>query len=175
MMRRRELLLAGLPVLGQPAAGPVLAIGGRRELLVDEYLLESMRGAELRLATPVEKEIVLRLDRPHEGPFSAYFTVLHDEGLYRVYYRGVRDAGRDGRPGEVTCYAQSKDGVHFEKPDDNVILRGQPPFSHNFCPFIDGNPKGGARYKALSGLGSTGMALATLIGSAEVVSGGGVA
>jgi len=157
MMRRRELLWAGLPLMGQVAAGPVLALGGRRELFVDDYLLEWTRGAELRLATPVEKEIVLRLDRPHEGPFSAYFTVLHDEGLYRVYYRGVRDAGRDGRPGEVTCYAQSKDGVHFEKPDDNVILRGQPPFSHNFCPFIDRNPKGGARYKALSGLGSSGL------------------
>jgi hypothetical protein len=157
MMRRRELLWAGLPLMGQVAAGPVLALGGRRELFVDDYLLEWTRGAELRLATPVEKETVLRLDRPHEGPFSAYFTVLHDEGLYRVYYRGVRDAGRDGRPGEVTCYAQSKDGIHFEKPDDNVILRGQPPFSHNFCPFIDRNPKGGARYKALSGLGSSGL------------------
>lgn len=116
-----------------------------------------MRGAELRLGIPEAREIALRLDRAHEGPFSAYFTVLHDDARYRLYYRGVREAGRDGRPGESTCYAESLDGVHFVKPADNVILRGQAPFSHNFCPFIDRNPRGGARYKAIAGIASSGV------------------
>ena len=150
-MRRRDLLW-GLPLLGQAAA-----LGGRRELFVDDALVEWMRGAELRLAVPVEKETVLKMDRPHEGPFSAYFTVLHDAGKYRLYYRGVPEAGKDGRPAETTCYAESADGIRFTKPANNILLQGQPPFSHNFCPLIDRNPKGGARYKALSGIASSGL------------------
>jgi len=153
-LRRRELLL-GLPLLGQSA--PPAAIGNKRELFVDDSLVEELRSAELRLAVPVEKEVVLRLDRPHEGPFSAYFTILHDNGKYRAYYRGVPDAGKDGRAGEATCYAESADGIAFTKPANNILFHGQPPFSHNFCPFIDRNPRGGARYKAISGIASSGL------------------
>lgn len=150
-MRRRDLLL-GLPLMAQTAT-----VGGRRELFVDDFLIDWMRGAELRLGIPVEKEVVLKMDRPHEGPFSAYFTVLHDAGKYRMYYRGVPEAGKDGRPAETTCYAESTDGVHFQKPANNILLQGQAPFSHNFCPFIDRNPNGGSRYKALSGIASSGL------------------
>lgn len=148
--RRTALSAAALRLLGQTSSG-------RRELFIDDSFIDFMRGAELRLGVPEAREIVLRLDRPNEGPFSAYFTVLHDDSRYRLYYRGVREAGRDGRPGESTCYAESLDGIHFVKPVDNVILRGQPPFSHNFCPFIDRNPRGGARYKAIAGIASSGV------------------
>lgn len=128
----------------------------RRELFVDDSMVDTLRGASLRLATPVEREIVLRMDRPHEGAFSGYFTVLHDGGRYRLYYRGMPVAGKDDGPGVVTCYAESLDGVHFVKPADNVILRDHP-FTHNFCPLLDRNPKAGSRYKALAGLASTGL------------------
>jgi hypothetical protein len=152
-MRRRDLLLtAAAPLLAQSKAEP-----GRRELFLDESLVEWLRGAELRLGTPVEKEVVLKLDRPHEGPFSAYFTVLHDNGKYRLYYRGVPEAGKDGRPSEATCYAESADGIHFEKPANNILFQGQAPFSHNFCPFIDKNPRATTRYKALSGIATSGL------------------
>ncbi len=151
----RRHLLAGLPLLAQSES--VGRIGGRRELFVDDTLVDSLRGAELRLGTPVEREVVLKLDRPHEGPFSAYFTVLHDNGKYRLYYRGVPEAGKDGRPSEATCYAESADGRQFTKPANNILFQGQAPFSHNFCPFIDRNPRGGARYKALSGIATSGL------------------
>lgn len=157
MTTRRRLLLTVPAAMAARSQEAPIAIGGRRELFVDDYLIDWMRGAELRLATPVEKEVALRLDRAHEGPFSAYFTVLHEEGRYRLYYRGVPDAGKDGRAGEVTCYAESRDGIRFEKPADNIVLKGMAPYSHNFCPFIDRNPKGGARYKALSGIASSGL------------------
>lgn len=150
-MRRRDLLW-GIPLLGQPAN-----LGSKRELFVDDSFIEELRGAELRLGVPVEKEVVLKMDRPHEGPFSAYFTVLHDDAKYRLYYRGVPEAGRDGRPSEATCYAESTDGIHFVKPANNILFQGLAPFSHNFCPFVDRNPRGGARYKAISGIASSGL------------------
>ena len=65
-----------------------------------------------------------------------------------MYYRGNPQAGKDGSPSEVTCYAQSRDGRQWTKPDlglfevmgtrkNNVILAGMAPLSHNFCPFVD--------------------------------------
>jgi hypothetical protein len=158
-VRRRDLLLLGGAGAAAIAAPGAAVVGSRRELFVDRFLLDKLTGeAELRAATPVAREVVLRMDRPYEGPFSAYFTMLRcDDRRYRVYYRGVPNAGSDGRAEEVTCYAESEDGIAFTKPADNIILKNQPPYSHNFCPFVDGNPKGGARYKAISGTASSGL------------------
>lgn len=127
-----------------------------REIFIDGHFVDTLRGADLRLATPVAKEVVLKMDRPHEGAFSGYFTVIQDDGPYRVYYRGMPLAGSDDGPGAVTCYAESLDGIHFVKPANNVVLRDNP-YAHNFCPFVDRNPAAKSRYKALAGLASTGL------------------
>ena len=57
--------------------------------------------------------------------------------------------GRDGA-GEVTCYAESRDGRHWIKPKlglhqvagskDNNILLAEPGITHNFSPFLDSRP-----------------------------------
>ena len=145
-------------------------IGSRRELFVDRYLIGAMNNTELRMHPPVERGIAVRFDRPWEGAFSAYATVIHDADLYRLYYRGIPAAGEDGRAGEVTCYAESRDGIRWTKPDlglfevngtraNNVILAGQPPFSHNFTPFLDRKPgvPNTERFKALAGLARSGL------------------
>ena len=36
-------------------------IGGRRELFVDDWLIDELRGAEFRLHHPVRQEMVLRV------------------------------------------------------------------------------------------------------------------
>lgn len=142
-----------------------LHIGNRLELFVDDYLIESLRNTELRLQTPVDKGPVVYFDKPWEGPFSAYTTIIKDGNIYRLYYRGRPRAGKDGTPDEVTCYAESADGINWLKPDlkihnvmgtlnNNVILKDETPASHNFSPFLDtrsANPADG-RYKALGGL-----------------------
>lgn len=171
----RAFEMPGKPLLLTPAcallaAAQVLELGSRRELFVDHWLIERMAGAELRLAQPVDAGVALRLDAPWEGPFSGYFTVLKDGPLYRLYYRGLPAAGADGNAREVTCYAESRDGVHWIKPklgmyeinghrDNNVILAGQPPFSHNFSPFLDTHPSvaPAERYKALAGTSRSGL------------------
>lgn len=114
-----------------------------------------MTGVELRLATPVDAGPVLRFDRAWEGRFSGYTTLLRDGDLVRAYYRGSPVAGKDGQATEVTCFAESRDGVTFTRPERNVLLEGQAPFSHNFCPMID--PRGGPRYKAIAGIHRSGL------------------
>lgn len=183
MHRRRWLqattALAASPLLPSSRAGApsrpgdegTFDLGSRREPFVDRFLVDRVDGdARLVLERPRDEGIVHRFDRPYEGPFCGYATVIHDGPLYRLYYRGLPRAGVDGSAAEVTCYAESTDGVRWDRPElglfehdgsraNNIILAGMPPFSHNFCPMLDPRPDVPAdrRYKALAGTGRTGL------------------
>lgn len=158
-------------VAAQPRAVQPVRIGTRREIFVDDELIDSMRGASLELGSPVDAGITLRLDRPWEGRFSAYSTVIQDGGIYRMYYRGVPESGKDGNSAEVTCCVESDDGITWRRPElsfyevrgakpNNVILAGSAPYSHNFSPFLDARPgvSESQRYKAMAGVHKTGLA-----------------
>ena len=137
-------------------------IGRRRQLFVDRYLFGHASGVELRLHHPTPREVVLVCDEPWEGNTSGYFTVFRDGDRYRMYYRGSSHEPETGKASpQVTCYAESKDGIHWEKPDlgicefngstdNNILLTGVG--THNFAPFKDDNPacSEAARYKALA-------------------------
>ena len=72
----------------------------------------------------------------------------------------------------MTCYAESRDAIHWEKPslglfevggssDNNVVLAGVDDFSRGFSPFIDtrpGIPKE-ERYKAVAAKSKEGLVL----------------
>jgi len=153
------LLAAAAPSLGQP-----IDIGSRLELFVDEYLIEKLEGgAELFAHRPEPKEIVLVTDKSWEGNTCAYYTIFRDGDIYRMYYRGSHSNVQDkrSRHPEVTCYAESRDGIHWEKPnlglfewdgskDNNIILKGLG--VHCFVAFRDDNPDcpPEARYKGIS-------------------------
>ena len=158
------------------AADPI-AIGSRRELFVDKLLIDQMKGASLMMQRPVPAGVAVKFDQPWEGRFSAYITVLHNDEAdkFQMYYRG--NAGfKDGTSGEVTCYAESADGVKWTKPklglneingskDNNVMLANLAPFTHNFAPFIDKRPGVAKeeRYKALAGLGGKNGGLSAFV------------
>lgn len=141
----------------------VLNIGDRLELFVDDYLVEELTGrAEQRLHKPVPREVVLVTDKPWEGNTCAFFTVFRDGDLYRMYYRGSHYDVKTRRMThrEVTCYAESSDGVHWTKPElglfefdgskaNNIVWEGVG--THDFTPFKDANPDcpPEAKYKAL--------------------------
>jgi hypothetical protein len=144
------------------AAKPPVDLGQRWELLVDDYLVDAVRNATLALHAPRRAEVVLVTDAPWEGPTSAYFTVLKDGDTIRLYYRGSVD-GSDHSIDQVTCVAESRDGIHFTRPNlglievkgsraNNVVWKGVE--SHNFAPFLDRNPSArpDERYKALGGV-----------------------
>lgn len=160
------LLVGSMAGMAQQA----LSISDRRELFVDDYLIDSLKTAELQMHSPVDEGEVLSFNLPWEGAFSAYVTILQDEDIYKAYYRGVPTAGNDGNSSEVTCYATSRDGIHWEKPhlgiheivgnkNNNIILADAAPFTHNFSPFIDRNPaaKPEERFKALGGTSKSGL------------------
>jgi photosystem II stability/assembly factor-like uncharacterized protein len=148
----------------QDAARGVTTIGKRRELFVDDVLIgELSGGVSLELQLPEPQQIVLTLDEPWEGNTSAYFTMIQDGDRYRAWYRGSHfDAkSKKSAHAEVTCYAESNDGLHWTKPklglhefkgskENNIIWDGVG--THCFTPFKDTNPdcRPEARYKAIS-------------------------
>jgi hypothetical protein len=148
----------------------VIQLGDRREIFVDNYLIDKLDGVQIIKHTPHDEGPVLYFDKPWEGVFCGYCTVIKIDTLYRVYYRGLPTAGKDGTNNETTCIAESRDGIHWQKPDlglfdiggsfkNNVILANDAPSSHNFSPFLDVNPKAkaGEKYKVLAGEDKSGL------------------
>jgi hypothetical protein len=140
-----------------------MQIGSRLELFIDLYLLERVDGLELKMHAPQPAPASPDPIRGH------YVTIIKDGESYRAYYRdyieGYQGPYDEGNPGEITCYAESRDGHHWEYPrlglydvrgsdGNNVILAGGAPFSHNFSPFLDTRPgvPSHERYRALAGI-----------------------
>jgi len=145
--------------------GTPLDLGSRLEPFVDRYLIARLDGCEHVLHHPHPEGVALAFDEPWEGRFAACITVLHDGDRYRMVYRGKPDATPDGE-NEVTCYAESDDGITFHKPHlnlspagYNVLIDGSSGVGHNYAPFIDANPdcRPDERYKAMAGLHNTGI------------------
>ena len=145
------------------AAEPV-DIGSRLELFVDDFLIDSLSGgATQKVHQPAPGEVVVVTGEPWEGNTCAYYSIFRDGDIYRMYYRGSHGdlkTQKTQHP-EVTCYAESRDGIHFTKPklgivdwdgskDNNIILKGLG--SHCFVAFRDANPDAPpeARYKGIS-------------------------
>ncbi|MDB4864706.1 hypothetical protein OAI33_15575 [Pirellulaceae bacterium] len=153
-------------------ANDVYAMGQRRELFVDDFMVDVLEGElSYRLHSPQAEEMVIRQDKPWEGNASSYHTVFKDGDTYRMYYRGHNFDMSGGTlkftHGECTCYAESTDGIHWEKPElglfefegskkNNIVWMG--PGSHNFSPFVDQRPDcpEEERLKATGGLAHNG-------------------
>lgn len=149
---------------------PVRDIGSRRELFVDDWLVEGLAGrANLRLHHPVPQNVALVTGDAWEGNATNYVTVFQDGDKYRMYYRGSHASylGGKDRPNtrDLYCYAESPDGIHWTKPElglfdwngskqNNIVWDGVG--AHAFVPFRDANSasEGDAKYKALGVGGS---------------------
>lgn len=155
---------------GQSEINNVIQLGSQRELFVDYYLIDQMKNLQLVMHHPHDDGPVMYFDKPWEGAFCGYCTIIYENANYRAYYRGLPTSGKDGSDMETTCMAESKDGLHWTKPQlglykvnqtkrNNVILANEAPASHNFSPFIDKNPdcKPNEKYKALAGEGKNGL------------------
>jgi hypothetical protein len=154
---------------GDDARQPV-DVGSRRELFIDDYLIDSLQGAEQRLHRPSPREIAIVHDAPWEGSGSGYHSVFRDGDRYRMFYKAWQLSIVDGKLVQphplFACYAESADGMHWEKPrlglvefegstDNNILLATGPLDGVDIDPghvavFKDDNPNAPpeARYKA---------------------------
>ncbi|MCX7920240.1 MAG: hypothetical protein N3A72_11695 [bacterium] len=124
-----------------------------------------MNNIQFRLHPPQPKEVVFKFDAPWEGKASGYVTIFQDGNKYRMYYRGGGEVSPVNIMQEVTCLAESSDGIHWIRPNlglfeingskqNNIVWTGERTAyceSHNFTPFKDTNPnaKSEENYKAV--------------------------
>jgi len=114
-------------VLAVPAFSAPTEIGSRRELFVEDSLIESLSGgARLELHEPVPREIVLDHDAPWEGTGTGYHSVFQDGDKYRMYYKAWHIEVKDGKVNTGShplfcCYAESDDGIAWRKPELGLV------------------------------------------------------
>ncbi|MBL8291712.1 MAG: hypothetical protein JNN08_07745 [Bryobacterales bacterium] len=173
MINRRHLLTTlAAPLL--PAAKPARL---STRLLLDSRVIEKVTGASLRVGSVVKdsRNPLFAEDRPWEVRYdNVYANIFRDptDKLYKCWYSpfivdpSVRDTPRSERgripykPGKRemgVCYAVSKDGLKWEKPElglvefggstkNNLVIRGP----HGAGVFRDPHdPDPARRYKML--------------------------
>jgi hypothetical protein len=132
----------------------VLNVGSKRELFIDKHLIDTISDLELKLNHPQEIKST-------NIPNGYYQTIIKTDSLYRIYFRDQLDfwkgGGYDGNPGEITKSATSLDGYNWKEEytflNDSIknYIYYEPPFSHNFTPFNDLNPKSKYKFRAIAG------------------------
>lgn len=169
-------LLLTFMVIASVCMGKPRDIGTRWELFVDHHLIDQMDGTSLQLHHPHRENVAIPFNDEWDRDASGYATVITDNGLHRMYYRGGPGFARAGqREGDSSyvCYAESRDGITWVKPklglvefngskDNNIIMLPSPkedPYNQSFSPFLDtreGVPAD-ERYKAVGGQWPKGM------------------
>jgi hypothetical protein len=120
-------LLAGLALAAEAAPPPApLRVNATHQLLLDDALFESLDGLARLVNQPVKCHTnpVLTYDKPWEGNcVIVWGSVLYDEGetCFKVWYEAYKKFPPPGEPGQVLCYATSRDGLHWEKPELGLI------------------------------------------------------
>lgn len=99
--------LSGFKGFDRPANNEVIQLGSKREIFVDNYLIDKLVNTRIVMHSPIDEGVVLYFDKRWEGIFCTYSTVIKDGGIYRTYYRGLPMAGKDGTNMETTCIAES--------------------------------------------------------------------
>ena len=138
-------------------------IGHFRQLFIDDHVIGRMDGVT-RVVNQAEKHPanpVVQLDRPWEGSFQVggWGSVIYDdsENLFKMWY-----AAYPKPEGGIMCYAFSKDGIHWEKPDLGLTERNGST-ANNCVPnlrslstiFSPDDPDPNKRFKAFNGFQGT--------------------
>jgi len=155
------------PALEKPASDSPIPVGSEKQLLFDNRFIDSSEGVAVTMNPPVKRGVVLACDRPWEDfRLTGYFTVLQEASgsPCRMYYSCFSKDQWHTPDAWVTsaflCYAESKDGIHWEKPslglvefegskDNNILLKSVV----DGTVFVDPNAPPERRYKLLSTVG----------------------
>lgn len=138
-----------------------ITIHQRRELFVDDHLLDRLDRVAIRLATPQRREVAFVGDAAWEDFTCGALSLVQEPGRVRLYYRAaIPDLKNEDHV--FIALAESTDGARsFHRPElglvefkgskaNNIIYTGGQP-----CPppaFLDTNPAAPphARYKGIA-------------------------
>ena len=91
-----------------------------RYSLLTQSLQSSERSSALNdLSTHVEP--LIKADKPWESYCLGYCQVIRTDGKWRMWY-GSFDRKYQNDSNNFLCYAESSDGLHWNKPDLNLVM-----------------------------------------------------
>jgi hypothetical protein len=148
-------------------ADKTIDVGDRKQWFIDGLFFASSSNITLQVKPPVKTgERTLVSDRPWENATLNWFSVMEDGGKYRMWYECYDVEGWPTTDDTSFCYAESADGIHWEKPalglfsyhgasDNNILFRqigGEGAHSrvHGAGVFKDPSGPPEARYRAVS-------------------------
>jgi len=101
-------------------------VGRTHQLFLDRTLIAASSGIERVLNQPrkYHKNPVLTYDKPWEGNcVITWGSVLYepDQKLFKVWYEVYKKFPPKGESGMLLCYATSRDGFHWDKPELGLV------------------------------------------------------
>lgn len=106
------LLFVGSVVL----AKPIEMVPGRKQLFLDDFVVQEISGLVRTMHQPTKRGAVLKPDIPSDGSLVQIRSApmwVPEEKVYKLIYTGytMDDVGRVG-----PSLAVSRDGMHWDKP-----------------------------------------------------------
>ncbi len=101
-----------------------LQVGTQKQLFIDDRFFARSDGVRLRMNPPVQHpEPVLTADRPWEPlGIGGYNTVMREaDGRFRCWYDAGLKGGLPSEGARRLCYAESADGLHWDKPSLGLV------------------------------------------------------
>ncbi|MCL5005117.1 MAG: hypothetical protein M1404_01175 [Acidobacteria bacterium] len=168
-----------LPAFSEPASRSTtpLDVKSERQLFIDDSFIAAGRDVRLVVNRPAPTgERCLVADKPWEGfGVLAYNSIMEDEGILKLWYDAIANDGS-----RWCCYATSKDGVHWEKPnlgivpfngrrDTNIVFPPERMEHEPNCVFKDTNPScpRSERYKMVANLRPPGQKPGTYVAASS--------
>ncbi|MBR2466515.1 MAG: hypothetical protein IKB38_06260 [Clostridia bacterium] len=131
--------------------------------LTDDYVAEKGAGVSFKIQAPKSIRSAFIREYPWENFIYLYTSLIYDEDAreYRIYY-----GARDKKNHTYLALATSKDGVHFEKPQLNVLpYKGFPQtnivkdYAGDGVVYLDAHAPKSERYKHFYHINGSGMFL----------------
>lgn len=118
--------LLGVALGAEALAAPPLPVDKSHQLMLDDRLLESLDGVARIVNQPVKchDNPVLTYERPWEGNCVILWgSVLYDphEKRFQMWYESYKKFPPKGEPYELLCYATSRDGLQWDRPELRLI------------------------------------------------------
>ncbi|MBI5817968.1 MAG: hypothetical protein HZA88_03200 [Verrucomicrobia bacterium] len=115
-MKPNPLILAIVMLCSSSISGAADVLSPRH-LFLDPAFVQQAEKVSLHVNPPQQREVVIRPDKPWEQLMISLFLTVRDEGgKLRMWY-----ICRDKANNPNVAYAESKDGVHWTKPNLGIV------------------------------------------------------
>jgi hypothetical protein len=120
------LLAAGSAAVAGEASSEsaIIDVGGRRQVFIDGRFVTQAKGVESAVHQPRKTgEMTIKPEHEWEvGGVGPYSSVMKVGDTYHMWYHVMDTVQWDsGRQNGSICYASSKDGIHWDKPELGLV------------------------------------------------------